>query len=372
MAVKKRKKRRKKQNKVQRLIVAVISGIVILLVAGLAFIDSSLGAKSSDTTIQEFKVEAGDNYSIVGDKLEEMGLIKSKLAYKLYIKLAKPSMLYAGSYPFSESLTVKEMVSMLENQETYLPNAFFVTIPEGKNIRQIAQIVADNTDNTYDEFIDACSDTEYVTGLINRYWFLSDSVLNKDIYYDLEGYLFPDTYQFTGEDMTCEEIIEMMLDRTEEVLEPFKDELLANKKYSVHQILTLASIVELEAGTASDLNVIAGIFYNRIEDGWNLGSDVTTYYAAKVTVGERDLTRAELNASNGYNTRNSSLKGLPVGPICCPSQAAIKACIEPDDNNYWYFVADKNGVLYPTSSYTEHIAIIQKLKNEGLWYEFDD
>lgn len=103
----------------------------------------------------------------------------------------------------------------------------------------------------------------------------------------------------------------------------------------------------------------------------NLGSDVTTYYAFKTDMGERDLKTSELNTKNPYNTRGPNMQGkLPVGPICNPSREAIEATLNYKKTDNLYFVADKNKKVYFTKSNAEHLNLIKKLKSEGLWYEY--
>ena len=142
--------------------------------------------------------------------------------------------------------------------------------------------------------------------------------------------------------------------------------------YSVHQYLTLASIVEKEGTNSSDRGKVAGVFYNRIRDNWTLGS-VTTYYGAKVDMAERDLYMSELKACNAYNTSSRStcpIVGLPVGPICNAGLSSISASIEPIENEYYYFVADKEMNTYFNVTEEEHNATVNRLKNEGKWYEY--
>ena len=136
-------------------------------------------------------------------------------------------------------------------------------------------------------------------------------------------------------------------------------------------MITLASIIELEAGNSNDRSGVAGVFYNRLKSGWSLGSDVTTYYAIKVEVGERDLTTKELNTYNPYNTRGPNMEGkLPIAPIASVGRDSIEAAIEPNNTDYLFFVADKTGKLYFTKTNDEHNRIIKELKTEGLWFEY--
>ena len=136
----------------------------------------------------------------------------------------------------------------------------------------------------------------------------------------------------------------------------------------VHELLTLASLVELEAASKEDRKGVAGVFYNRLEIGMSLGSDVTTYYGSKIENWSTSLTNKELNdCSNKYNTRCATKTGLPVGPICNSSLEAIEAAIRPEQSDYYYFVADCNRKTHFSKTNNENLKMKQKLINEGNW-----
>ena len=201
--------------------------------------------------------------------------------------------------------------------------------------------------------------------LIDKYWFLTDDILKDGIYYPLEGYLFASTYElYNGSGI--KDIITKMLDGTNDILTKYKEDI-ENSKYSVHEILTLASVVEQEGAASNDRAGVAGVFYNRLKIGESLGSDVTTYYAYGKNFDE-DLSMSELNnCSNGYNTRNGCNAGkLPIGPICSPSSDSIIATINPSNHDYLFFVADKTGKTYFTKTNAEHNAKVRELKAYGM------
>ena len=199
--------------------------------------------------------------------------------------------------------------------------------------------------------------------------FLTDDIKNDNIYYALEGYLFPDTYSFTY-DVTAEKIIETMLNQTNKVFSKYRAEF-SSSSYSINEIVTLSSVVEKEGIYDKDRKKIAGVFYNRLNANMPLGSDVTTYYANKIELGERDLTSSELNTYNPYNTRGPGMNGkLPVGAISNFGESSLKAVLNPDDNDYYYFVADKSGKTHFTKTYAEHQKIIKELKEANNWIEW--
>ena len=287
----------------------------------------------------------------------------------LYLKLTNKSNLKAGTYELSENMGVEKIVKILEKGTKYNPNEISITFKEGINIRKIATLISENTNNSYDDVIKKASDETFINTLIDKYWFLTDDIKNKNIYYSLEGYLFPDTYRFNNREVTTEEIFTKMLDEMDKKLSKYKDEI--NKSdLSVHEIITLASVVELEGAKATDRKGVAGVFYNRLASSAypTLGSDATTYYASKIDDWSYSLTYKELNdCKNKYNTRCSSNIGLPIGPICNPGIESIEATINPDKHEYYYFVADCNGKVYLTKNSTEHNNIINKLKKEDNW-----
>lgn len=316
-------------------------------------------------------VSEGQTYSTIASLLKEKGLIKSETAYKVYIKLNKPNNLEYGSYILNKDKNVKEIIKTLEKGSVNLNETKMVTFVEGKNMRYIIKKITSEFDITEGEILNLLKDEEYLDKLIEKYWFITDDVKNKKLYYSLEGYLFPDTYEFYV-NTSVEDIFRTMLNNMENKLFKYKEEV-ESSKYTIHQMITLASIIELEASSASDRKGVAGVFYNRLKDGWSLGSDVTTYYAERIDNWSRDLKRSELNNCNDYNTRSNCLKGkLPVGPICNPGLKSIEATIEPSSHNYYYFVADKNGKTYFNKTDSGHTSTVSKLKREGLWIEYEN
>ena len=183
----------------------------------------------------------------------------------------------------------------------------------------------------------------------------------------MEGYLYPDTYEFK-QNSTLEEIIEKMLNNMDSKLSNYKDEIKLSN-YNIHELLTLASIVELEGVNSKDRSMVAGVFYNRLKSNMTLGSDVTTYYAVDKDF-TRNLSQKDLDSCNGYNTRGTCVTGLPVGPICSSSLSSLAASIEPTENEYFYFVADKEKNTYFSKTSTEHTQTVAKLKSEGKWYTY--
>ena len=229
--------------------------------------------------------------------------------------------------------------------------------------RMVAPIIDKGTNHSYEETLEVMSNPEYLSHWIDSYWFLTDAILNTDIYYPLEGYLAPNTYYFDNKDVPITDIIEVMLDQMEKVLEPYKEQIMKNP----HYYLTMASIVELEGTNLENRKMIVGIFENRLVSGMNLGSDVTTYYGLQVAM-TSDLTSEQFMSVNAYNTRSTTMIGkMPVGPICNPSSTSIEASVYPTDNDYLFFVADKNGKIYYTKTNAEHNKMVEEIKARGDW-----
>lgn len=233
----------------------------------------------------------------------------------------------------------------------------------------VAKLISENTNNDYEDVLTYINNKEYIDTLISKYWFLTEDIKNTNIYYPLEGYLYPNTYSIS-KDSKINTIIELMLDETDKKLTEYKTDIESNS-LSIHEIITLASVVELEVSNKDDRKSVAEVFYNRLNSKSfpTLGSDATSYYGAKIdkwTSGK--LTSKELNdCSNKYNTRCPTNIGLPVGPIGNPSIESIEAVLHPEKHNYYYFVNDCDGKLYMTKTQNEHNNIINKLKKENNW-----
>ena len=348
-------------------IILLVVFTTVILALGVYYKVNMTGTSNSDTK-KIVNIEEG-TINDIAKTLKDNNLIKNVSIFKVYIKLTNKSNLKAGIYELSENMGVEKIVKILEEGTKYNPNEISITFKEGINIRKIATLISENTNNSYDDVIKKASDETFIDTLINKYWFLTEDIKNKNIYYSLEGYLFPDTYRFNNREVTTEEIFTKMLDEMDKKLSKYKDEI--NKSdLSIHEIITLASIVELEGAKATDRKGVAGVFYNRLASSAypTLGSDATTYYASKIDDWSYSLTYKELNdCKNKYNTRCSSNTGLPIGPICNPGIESIEATINPDKHEYYYFVADCNGKVYLTKNSTEHNNIINKLKKEDNW-----
>lgn len=351
--------------------------IIIVIIAILVLAGLTLGAYnilmmpvSKNIEEKEITIPMGSGSTQIAKILKSNNLIKNELAFKIYVKLNKITNFQAGTYYLKESMNVKEITGMLQTGIMYDPNQITITYLEGKPMWWLVETIANKTNNTEEDVYAILSNEEYIDALIEKYWFLTDEIKNENIYYPLEGYLFPDTYSISNKDAKVEEIFEKMLDRTEEILEEYREKIKENK-YTIHELLTLASVIETEGLNDNDRKNVASVFYNRLNLGMPLGSDVTTYYSVKIDMGERDLYQEEIDTYNPYNTRGPNMEGkLPVGPVSSIGKASIEAAIEPNDTDYLFFVADKNGKLYFTKTNAEHVQVVNDLQTNGLWYEY--
>jgi UPF0755 protein len=348
----------------KKIIIILISVILVCVIALFCTYNFMIKAPSKKSEEVIFNVAQGSSYSTIASSLKEKGLIKNDIVYKIYLKLNPVSeQLEYGDYKLNRNYDIEELLSVLKKGSITLANTVKITFKEGKNVRHFIKSLNDNLKITEEEVLNKLSDSNYLDSLIEKYWFLTDEIKNKDIYYSLEGYLYPDTYEFYTT-ASVEDVIAKMLDNYSKKVEPYKSKI-EKSKYNVHEITTLASIIELEAGGA-DRKKVSGVFYNRIKKGMSLGSDVTGYYGAKMDDWTNGLG-SHVNDCNGYNTRGTCVKALPVGPICNPSVKSIEAAIEPDSHKYYYFVADCKGKTYLSTNSQEHYNTIQRLQNEGNW-----
>lgn len=363
-----------------RKIYIIIGVILAIILIGIISIFSwyKIGTKApKNTENKETIVEIKNGTSTVEilKQLKNSNVIRNELVAKMYIKMNNVKSLQAGKYLFNGQESLESVFDILSTGKV-MDETVTITFLEGKNMRYIASTIAEKTNNTANDVYSVLQDKDYLTSLIDKYWFLSKTILNEDIYYPLEGYLYPDTYSFENKDVDVKTIFEKMLDQTSKVLAKYKKDGQngeTTENIAVHQLLTIASIIELEGNNSENRSKIASVIYNRLNSNMSLGSDVTTYYAFKVDMGERDLYAKEINTYNAYNTRGPNMNGkLPVGPIANPSEESITAAINPYKEKYLYFVADKNGDIYFSNTYEEHQNTINTLKKKGLWFNYDN
>ncbi len=347
-----------------RILALILGFLGLLLIISFIYYQYNISPIDSSSNANiEVVIPEGMSTSNIAKTLYDKGLIRNEFFFKAYLKLNNIGSLKASTYLLDKSMNLEEIVSILEKGGTN-EDVVRLTFKEGQTVKDYSKVIEENTNITSEEFLNTIRDSNLLNNLINDYWFLTDSILDENIYYPLEGYLFPDTYEFIKTNLTSEEIIRTLLDEEEAKLAPYKSKL---ENSNIHSIITLASIAELEGVKDEDRRLIISVFNNRLEQGMNLGSDVTTYYAFQEEM-DSDLTSEMFNTYNPYNTRSSAMAGrLPVGPICNPSLSSIDATVNPSTSDYLYFVADKNRNVYFTKSAREHEEKVQELKENGDW-----
>jgi len=357
----------------KKLIILIISFILIIIsifIIGVITYKISISKVSNDDKQIEIFIPMGSSTSTIASILKENGAIRSELGFKIYVKTNEISNLQPGTFYLKPNMNVEEITKILQATSMQDPNQITITFIEGKTFRWLASKIASQTNNTEQDVYNLLENEEYIDSLINEYWFLTDEIKSDEIYYSLEGYLFPDTYNFKNKDVTVEEIFKIMLNRTGDILQEYKESI-DNSGYTVHQLITIASIIEMESMTEEGRKDVSSVIHNRLNANMAIQSDVTTYYAFKIDIGSRDLYQNELSAYNVYNTRGPNMEGkLPIGPISSVGEYSIEAALYPNNTDYLFFVADKNGKLYFTKTNSEHLSIIAELKEDGLWLEY--
>ena len=322
-----------------RKVFLIIALVVLCLVVTLILLYRSfISPVSTSNKESEVVIENGMSSSEIGNLLKSKNLIKDAKFFRIYLKINSVRDLKAGTYLLRPNMPLKEIVKIIHEGNNFSNSEIQITFKEGINFRELATVIANNTNNSYDDVMNTLKDLDYLNSLIEDYWFVTDDIKNNEIYYPLEGYLFPDTYKFRSKSVTVHEIFKTLLDQMGLVLEPYK-ELIETNNLNVHEILTLASMAEKEVNKESDRAKVVSVFKNRIAKGMSLGSDVTARYGIKLD-DTRALTKSELNDNNPYNTRLITKLGLPVGPISTVSKSSIEASIRPDNTNYLYFISN--------------------------------
>ena len=345
------------------LIIGLIFIGIVLIFCGVAFI-TMMPVNSKSTEEITFVIEPGSGKNKIINDLEKSGLIKNAFLTKVLVKTNYSKGFLAGTYKLSKSMPLTTILDNISTGKGVEKNEIAITFIEGKRFIDYVDQLNKNLGFDKDEIIKTCADKEYLKSLIDKYWFLTEDILKDGVYYPLEGYLFPDTY-FIKKDATIKEAIETLLNGMNTKLEKYKEYVETNGM-DINSLLTLASVIELEASDSNDRKLISGVFQNRIKSNMSIGSDVTTYYAVKKELGTT-LTMSDINSCNAYNTRGNCTSGIPVGPICNPSILSIDSAIYPENNDYLYFVADGSGKVYYNKTESEHINTVNELKSKGLW-----
>lgn len=357
---------------VRKIVFFTISFLLLFFVItgflGYSYIKSALGAVDPESKEQvEVEIPLGSSSSEIAKILEEHNIIKDGRIFRLYIKFKNEVNFQAGNYTLSPSMTLKETIEELKKGKLIEEPLFRVTIPEGKTIEQMAQIFSKQLQFTEDEFLEAVSSEEVIDQLMATYpTLLTDEIKHKDIYEPLEGYLFAGTYDIFDEQITAEEIITQMVDRTNDIFEERID-LVEESGFSIHEILTLASIIERESKFSEDRPKVSQVYLNRLEKNMPLQSDITAFYGLQH---KAVVTYEDVKIDTPYNTY--VISGLPIGPISSPSIEAINAVLEPEGKDFTklYYFSRPNGETFYSDTLDEHNRIKEEYRHE--WYELEN
>lgn len=360
---------------VRKVVFIILTSLTLILfigiVSGYIYIKSALGPvnKNSEEEIQ-IEIPLGSSTTEIAHLLEENGLIKSSSVFRFYIKFKNYSDFQAGEYTLTPALHLNEIVNELQNGKVMEEPIYRVTIPEGKTIEQIAEIFEHNLTFTKEDFLSIVNDEKYINELIDQYPdLLQDDILNSDLYMPLEGYLFAGTYDIFEEEPSAKMIVNMMIDRTNELVQT-KVEEIEESGFTVHEILTLASIIERESKFSEDRPKVAQVYLNRMDHDMKLQSDITAFYGLKNIEHKAVVTYDDVEVDTPYNTY--VIDGLPIGPINSPSEESIDGVLKPEGEDFTklYYFSRPNGETFYSDSLDEHNQIRKEYRHE--WYELEN
>ena len=314
-------------------------------------------------------IKSGDSTSDIADKLYEQGLITNKFLFSIISKLNGYDGAYiAGTHYLLKGFSYDEIMYLL----TMEPAVVTVTIPEGSTYYEIKQILHDAGLNFDDAEFDKCMNSP---NLFVDYEFVSQIEIKEGRDFILSGYLYPDTYDFDI-NASPESIIRRFLNNMQNKL---YDEYYVRAKrlgMSMDEVITLASVIQMETGKPVDMMYVSAVFHNRLDSDDEsmryLGSSATINYLVEMNGGKKSIlhTDSQLSIDSPYNTYNH--QGLPPGPICMPGADAISAALYPEPNcNYMYFCATgiDGGTAFATNL-SDHEANIEKYREN--WEKADE
>ncbi|RIW37631.1 endolytic transglycosylase MltG [Bacillus salacetis] len=348
---------RKEEAKVIRKIVGIIVLALLIIVGGTAiggylYVKSALQPVDEDNN-KAVKVEIpiGSGVTSIGNILEENGIVKNAHVFKYYVKFNNESGFQAGNYDLTPAMTLDEIITSLKTGKVMMKAEFKITVPEGLQLDQIAEKIAEKTPYKTDEIIKKLDDEKFIKGLIEKFpdLLVKEDIMADGVKHPLEGYLYPSTYPFYEEEPSLNTIIEKMVSQTQDVLTQYETSRV-EQDFSIHELMTFSSLVEEEATEKADRGKISSVFYNRLEKEMPLQTDPTVLYA----LGEHKSRTVydDLEVDSPYNTYQN--RGLPPGPIANAGISSIEAVLNPDNTEYLYFLASKEGTVYYSETLDEH------------------
>lgn len=351
-----------KFSKVQLIIAGVVIAIILVLIISFSMLKMNTSPISSKSEEVIFEVVEGDTLESIVSRLEDEKIIKSATFAKLSAKLNGTDGFIVGQFKLDKSWNSDKIIAYLTVQKNVVLDEVMITFREGIWAKEIAGLIEEKIGLEADTLLTLWNDETYLRTLIDKYEFLDESILNSNYRVKLEGFLFPETYSFK-KDAKAEEITTIFLDHFQNEYEKIKKDV-AKSDMSIHDIITLASVVQYESKSEEDMKMIAGVFYNRLKQSMPLQSSVTVCYAM-YEYDSWEECEVNTNIDSPYNTYQHA--GLPTGPILNPGADAINAVLHPESHDYLYFIADiynkKNegsGTVYYSKTLEEH----HKLQNE--------
>ena len=331
-------------------ILLLIVLLIIIIIGGFEYYNGIIESPlKSDKEKIKITVDEGESFYSILDKLSSKGVLKNKEVIKLNLKLDKKNNinLVPGEYEVNTNVTLKELIKILETED-FSKNRISVTIPEGYDIEEIANLFEENGLFSKDEFLNAVKNHE-LPNYVKR---------DNKKKYNLEGYLFPNTY-FLDKEISADEVISLMISEFEKTLENVEKETgVTIKEEEIEKIMIIASLVEEEAELDEERDLVSSVIYNRLEKGMKLEFCSTINYAW----GEHlpQVLNKHLEIDSPYNTYKN--EGLPVGPITNPGEKSIIAAVKPAQTDYLYFMLlyNQGGKHHFSNNGAEH----EKVKHE--------
>lgn len=324
----------------------VVAGGMIIVVFSL------LGHASADDTLRRFVVAEGDTVTDIALHLHDDALIKNRIVFSWYVRLqGVEKNIQAGTYALRPSMSVSELVQALTNGETESRERS-ITILEGWNMDEIGEYLEQQGLLPKSEWLATATVTDSRTIVADRTF---TRLTDKPIDATLEGYFFPDTYR-VFRDAKPADVIGKTLENFQEKITDALAQQAAEQGKTIYSILTMASILEREVLSDADKKRASGVFWKRIRDGIALQSDATINYVTKKGTTRPSLEDLEVDSL--YNTYQHP--GLPPGPIGNPGLGSIVAALEPEENDFYYFLTTNDGTAIFSKTFAEHLANKQK------------
>lgn len=333
----------------------------ILLLLGLVFVCAfvwyrfSLRPVDVDGTDRvTVRIEPGASTRGIAALLSEKGIVRSPAAFRLYARMhGADGSLQAGTFILTPGMTPAEIIEALRSGKG---QEIVLTIPEGFTVTDIDALLARKQLAATGAFLRCAQECA-----LQEFAFMPSGEERATRGGRVEGYLFPDTYFVNPEEFSADAFLRRLLAafRTK-VVDEFDGEIAASGR-SLHEIITMASLIEEEAITDAERPVIAGILWKRYDDGRGLGVDATVRYILEKPTAA--ITTGDLNTDSPYNTRK--FRGLPPGPIANPGLLSIRAAIYPKETAYWYYLHDRQGRIHYAETNEEHnLNRIEHLKKQ--------